>query len=189
MPGRWKAWKTKPRFSTLPTAPWKSPTSRFPHSHSSYDETLFSQPPTTRGPWKSGNPKRRDSHFPTAPRPLRDPSAPDCCLGLLRVAWRIRVRQSSTKERPLSGPRSTQKPQPLRFTRNGTESPISCSSFDWKMLRAIPAPAEWFDSALRFSLRAYGHRATPPGLPLPFPPFPGRSAPGGHWWTRSSHRT
>jgi hypothetical protein len=24
MTGRWKAWKTKPRFSTLPTAPWKS---------------------------------------------------------------------------------------------------------------------------------------------------------------------
>src|SRR5579872_7626015 len=24
MPGRWKAWKTKSRFSTLPTAPWKS---------------------------------------------------------------------------------------------------------------------------------------------------------------------
>jgi hypothetical protein len=23
-PGRWKAWKTKSRFSTLPTAPWKS---------------------------------------------------------------------------------------------------------------------------------------------------------------------
>jgi hypothetical protein len=32
----WKAWKTKPRFSTLPTAPWKS-LSRFPHSHSSGD--------------------------------------------------------------------------------------------------------------------------------------------------------
>ena len=24
MTGRWKAWKTNPRFSTLPTAPWKS---------------------------------------------------------------------------------------------------------------------------------------------------------------------
>src|SRR5437016_1064514 len=24
MPGPWKEWKTKPRFSTLPTAPWKS---------------------------------------------------------------------------------------------------------------------------------------------------------------------
>ena len=24
MPVPWKAWKTNPRFSTLPTAPWKS---------------------------------------------------------------------------------------------------------------------------------------------------------------------
>ena len=40
MPGPWKAWKTKNRFSTLPTAPWKSRQKRasFPHSHSSDDE-------------------------------------------------------------------------------------------------------------------------------------------------------
>jgi len=44
MPGRWKAWKTKGRFSTLPTAPWKSrkpgeiPT--FPHALRDYDYAL-----------------------------------------------------------------------------------------------------------------------------------------------------
>ena len=36
----WKAWKTNPRFSTLPTAPWKS------------------------------RQQRRDSHIPTAPTNL-----------------------------------------------------------------------------------------------------------------------
>jgi hypothetical protein len=34
MTGPWTAWKTKQRFPTLSTAPWKSPTPRFPHSHS-----------------------------------------------------------------------------------------------------------------------------------------------------------
>ena len=33
MTGPWKTWKTRRRFPTFPTAPWKSPTVRFPHSH------------------------------------------------------------------------------------------------------------------------------------------------------------
>ena len=37
MPGPWKPWKTKLRFPTVPTAPWKSPKTRFPHSHSTDD--------------------------------------------------------------------------------------------------------------------------------------------------------
>ena len=41
MPGPWKTWKTKLRFSTFPTAPWKSPPTRFPHSHRADDDSLF----------------------------------------------------------------------------------------------------------------------------------------------------
>ena len=33
MTERWKMWKTKKRFPTVPTVPWKSPKARFPHSH------------------------------------------------------------------------------------------------------------------------------------------------------------
>jgi hypothetical protein len=46
----WKAWKTNPRFSTLPTAPWKS-LLRFPHSHSPGDESYlsFTAKPEGRG--------------------------------------------------------------------------------------------------------------------------------------------
>ena len=41
MPGPWKTWKTKVRFPTFPTAPWKSPRRRFPHSHRAGDDSLF----------------------------------------------------------------------------------------------------------------------------------------------------
>jgi glucokinase len=41
MTGLWKRWKTKLRFPTFPTVPWKSPTPRFPHSHSADDEVFF----------------------------------------------------------------------------------------------------------------------------------------------------
>jgi hypothetical protein len=37
MPGLWKTWKTRLRFPTFPTAPWKSPPARFPHSHRAGD--------------------------------------------------------------------------------------------------------------------------------------------------------
>jgi len=45
MPGPWKTWKTKLRFSTFPTAPWKSPPTRFPQSHRAEDD------PWTRKCW------------------------------------------------------------------------------------------------------------------------------------------
>jgi hypothetical protein len=37
MTGPWKTWKTRRRFPRFPTAPWKSPTARFPHSHRAGD--------------------------------------------------------------------------------------------------------------------------------------------------------
>jgi hypothetical protein len=43
MPGPRKTWKTKLRFPTFPTAPWKSPKARFPHSHRADDDSLFSE--------------------------------------------------------------------------------------------------------------------------------------------------
>ena len=48
MPGRWKVWKTKNRFPTLPTGPWKS---RIPREIST-----FPTAPACAG-WKSGKPK------------------------------------------------------------------------------------------------------------------------------------
>jgi hypothetical protein len=41
MPGPWKTWKTRRRFPTFPTAPWKSPVARFPHSHRADDGSLI----------------------------------------------------------------------------------------------------------------------------------------------------
>jgi len=59
MTGPWKAWKTSSRFSTLPTAPWKSrPEARLPHSHSSGEPRMEK--------WKT------KTKFPTFPRAARD---------------------------------------------------------------------------------------------------------------------
>jgi hypothetical protein len=48
MAGLWTPRKTKGRFPSVPTVPWKSQTARFPHFHLRDDEAG----------WKSGNPKR-----------------------------------------------------------------------------------------------------------------------------------
>ena len=40
MTGRWKPWKTKLRFPTVPTVPWKSHKPRFPHFHNAGDGSL-----------------------------------------------------------------------------------------------------------------------------------------------------
>src|SRR5215472_10798641 len=55
MPGRWKAWKTKLRFSTLPTAPWKSRIS---------GEISTFPPPPLAPDGKVGN-QKQVSHFST----------------------------------------------------------------------------------------------------------------------------
>jgi hypothetical protein len=53
MPGPRKTWKTKLRFPTFPTAPWKSPQARFPHSHRADDGSLFSETQKPRSSAKS----------------------------------------------------------------------------------------------------------------------------------------
>jgi hypothetical protein len=73
MPGPWKPWKTKRRFSTVPTAPWKSHTPRFPHSHSADDESVSSEPKTKTQraveKWKS-----QTAGFPLSHRPEAAPA-------------------------------------------------------------------------------------------------------------------
>src|SRR5258706_165322 len=62
MTEHWKAWKTKSRFSTLPSAPWKS---RKGSEISTFPQVLLPLPSRQKnrgrrknsGPWKSGNPK------------------------------------------------------------------------------------------------------------------------------------
>ena len=54
MTGPWEGRKTKSRFPSLSTAPWKSQTARFPHSHHPAAEA--------RGKVEIQN---RDFHFPT----------------------------------------------------------------------------------------------------------------------------
>src|SRR5882724_8507096 len=52
MPGPWKPWKTKLRFPPVPTAPWKSPKTRFPHSHSTDDGSYIFRLQTTLAPFR-----------------------------------------------------------------------------------------------------------------------------------------
>src|ERR671918_2333700 len=131
MPGPWKAWKTKPRFSTLPTAPWKSPTARFPHSHSSYDEPLFSQ--TNKNQRAVEKWKSQTAGFPLSHRP--------------EATWEVRLRQLPSwfarlpgaygsvrhprKERTLGPPEASA----FMLISHWNRFWISCSSLDWKMLR------------------------------------------------------
>ncbi len=65
MTGPSKPCKTKQRFYTLSTAPWKSPTTRFPHSHSFGFASLEK--------WKT------TSRFSTFPPPLAT-TTPFCFL-------------------------------------------------------------------------------------------------------------
>src|SRR6266700_357548 len=75
MTERWKAWKTKSRFSTLPSAPWKS---RKGGEISTFPQVLLPLPSRQKnrgrrknsGPWKSGNPK---AGFPLS-------HSPESCL-------------------------------------------------------------------------------------------------------------
>ena len=55
MPGPWKTWRTRLRFPKFPTAPWKSPRGRFPHSHRASDDSPYRNPkPTRHGSRPSG---------------------------------------------------------------------------------------------------------------------------------------
>ena len=67
--GPWKRWKTKQRFSTRSHRPWKSqgdfhiPTAPAVVAWFADGDAEISH----CAAWKSGNRKRRDSHFPTPP--------------------------------------------------------------------------------------------------------------------------
>jgi len=62
MPGPWKEWKTKDRFSTLATAPWKS---RQPREISTFPQLRRAAPGKVEN-------QNQVSHFPTRdPRRLR----------------------------------------------------------------------------------------------------------------------
>src|SRR5271165_2848610 len=81
MTGPRKPWKTKPRFSTVPTAPWKSP-SRFPHSHRADDWSLFSHLNRSR---PSGACNRKPTQERTLLAALRMGRPTPPCSGSSRV--------------------------------------------------------------------------------------------------------
>lgn len=86
MTGPWKPCKTKQRFYTLSTAPWKSPTTRFPHSHSFGFASLEK--------WKT------TSRFSTFPPPLAT-TTPFCFLFFLKP--RLTSLADTTALHSLSG--------------------------------------------------------------------------------------
>jgi hypothetical protein len=137
MPGRWKAWKTKSRFSTLPTVPWKSrqKQARFPHFHSSGDEA----------DGKVEN-QKQVFHFPTAfffslKEEKQEPGGLRAPPGLRRKQTRLYQNERS-KFHPSTGVHVVhfQVHRPLetkphfRLILCWKQTQISGSSLDWKML-------------------------------------------------------
>src|SRR6202049_157848 len=92
MAERWKAWKTKIRFSTLPTAPWKSrkggeiPT--FPQLRRFVPRAKKTGDRKKCGPWKSGNPKAGFplSHSPDSRRRKEEDCSNQSLKGTGRAA-------------------------------------------------------------------------------------------------------
>lgn len=115
MPGPWKPWKTRQRFPTAPTAPWKSHTPRFPPSHSADGFPLSSQEKQT-------------------PRPSRSSDA----QGKNQTAERRPLAASaSAANRPLFQAHSALERKPLfRLIARWNQFSISGSFVDWKMLSA-----------------------------------------------------
>src|SRR6266446_10819340 len=111
MPGPWKEWKTKPRFPTLPTVPWKSRLHR---------EIPTFPPPrlALRGKLENHKPV---SHFPSPRqrRRLRSPSP----------------HPKKKGSRPLRGLLAL---PTLRIILYWNQDLVSGSFLDWKMLRAVP---------------------------------------------------
>ena len=105
MPGPWTAWKTRNRFPTLSTVPWKSRQKR---------EIPTFPPPgfAAMEKWKT------KSRFPPFPQPLAT-MAP--VLYLKTKNQRKEVGRCAASSLPIRSP----------YGRTG---PISCSFFDWKML-------------------------------------------------------
>ena len=101
MPGPWKAWKTKDRFPTLSTVPWKSRRNR---------EIPTFPPPgfAALEKWKT------NSRFPTFPQPLATMTS---VIFLKTKNQRKEVGRCAASSFPMHSPYSR------------TE-PISCSFFD-----------------------------------------------------------
>ena len=120
MPGPWKAWKTKDEFPTLSTVPWKSRRKR---------EIPTFPPPgfVAMGKWKT------NGRFPTFPQPLATMTS---VLSLKTKNQRKEVGRYAASAFPVRSP-------------YGRTEPISCSSFDWKMLAVpqdgMPAPSSASD--------------------------------------------
>src|SRR2546422_4323204 len=111
MPGPWKEWKTKPRFPTLPTVPWKSRKHR----------EISTFPPPRLAPHGKAENQKTVSHFPTryTRRRLRFPS----------------VQNPNPKKgsRPLRGLLIL---PTFRIILYWNQDPVSGSFLDWKMLSA-----------------------------------------------------
>jgi hypothetical protein len=114
MTGPWKPWKTKQRFPTAPTAPWKSPVGRFPHSHcadagvmtSKRQQALPSRPADARAKKKKKTTERR-------------PSTASSCAGA-----RPKFQAHSALERSPA----------FRLIARWNQNALSGSFVDWKML-------------------------------------------------------
>src|ERR1700720_1254132 len=113
MPGRWEEWKTKPRFSTLPTVPWKSRRHR----------EIFTFPPPRRASHGKVENQKTVSHFPMR-RTRRQP--------------RFLSLKPNPKERKSVAARP---PHPPYFQDHLVleSNPVSGSFVDWKMLARRPA--------------------------------------------------
>src|SRR5262249_49906259 len=96
-PGWWKLWKTNPRFSTVPTAPWKSRKSggiptfpqlrrRLPISHPKQENPLRQAEGEQQG--RSGEPDRSRVNKSGQIEKLTTPTSLDDLLGcVLGRAW------------------------------------------------------------------------------------------------------
>ena len=114
MPEPWKAWKTSLRFSTLPTAPWKTRQQReFP---------TFPQRP--RGAERKVENQTQVSHFPSrTPRRLPRYSLPQ-----------IQTKISTRSPTRLTSRPNASFPCRFRIILRWKHSPLSGSFLDWKML-------------------------------------------------------
>ena len=131
MAGRWKAWKSKSRIPTLPTAPWKSrKTGEIP---------TFPQL-RRRGGWKSGKPK---TGFPLSHRPESRSLKPKNKTRLwASPAFRVPTYQRQDPRKETSGSNQTLRLAPYWNRRavsgsspTGINSRFQAHSRIWKMLR------------------------------------------------------
>jgi hypothetical protein len=121
MTERWKAWKTKSRFSTLPSAPWKS---RKGGEIPTFPQVLLPSPSLPTKPGKAEEQramekwKSKEAGFPLS-------HSPESCLR------RKEEDHLKTTERS-SSPVIANYPFHAHLALEPKS--ISCSSLDWKML-------------------------------------------------------